>query len=76
MNGLEDDAFPRPSDFSVGSPRSRAAARALAESRIKSLIQVKIIHIGHGGSDSLPPVRRIRSDDSVTEIVHVAGDER
>jgi hypothetical protein len=75
MNGTTDDALPRPSDFPMGSPRSRAAARALLESKISASIRVRIIHIGRGGSDGLPPMQRIRSDDCVTEIVHVAGDE-
>lgn len=76
MNGDMDGGLPRPSDFPVGSPRSRAAARALAESKISASIRVKIIHIGHGSSDDLPPVQRIQSDNSVIEIVHMASDER
>ena len=76
MNGNADDDLPRPADFPVGSPRSRAAARALAECKISTSIRVKIIHIGHRGSDGLPPMQRIQSDDSVVEIVHVTGDER
>jgi hypothetical protein len=75
MNGKMDDGVPRPSDFPVGSPRSRAAARALAERKILAFIRVKIIHIGRSGSEGLPPMQRIQSDGSVTEIVHVAGDE-
>ncbi len=75
MNGTIRDGFPRPSDFPVGSPRSRAAARAIVGPKIRATIRLKIIHIGHNGSDGLPPMQRIESDDSVTEIVHVAGDE-
>jgi len=75
MNRKVDDGLPRPSDFPVGSPQSRAAARALAESRIKSFIQVKIIHIGRSGSDGLPSMRRIQSSDSVVEIVHIPSDK-
>ena len=74
MNGKTDDGLPRPSDFQLGSARSRAAARALAEARIKSYIQVTIIHIGRGGSDGLPPMQRVESNDSVVEIRHVASD--
>jgi len=68
--------LPRPSDYSMGSPESRAAARAMAERRIKSFIRVKIICIGLRGSEGLPPPQRIESEDSVTEIVHVAGSEQ
>ena len=75
MDGKVGDALLRPSDFPVGSPRFRAAARALVEQRVRSFIRVKIIHIGRSGSEGLPPMQRIQSDDSVTEIVHVAGDE-
>ena len=74
MNGKMDDGVPRPSDFPVGSPRSRAAARTMAERKIRAFIRVKIIHIGRSGSEGLPPMQRIQSEDSVTEIVHVAGD--
>jgi hypothetical protein len=75
MNGKADDRLPSPSGFPLGSPRSRAAARALAGSRIKSFIQVEIIHIGRRDSDGLPSMRRIQSNDSVVEIRHVAGNE-
>ena len=75
MNSNLSDGLPRPSDFPVGSPESRAAARAMAERKIKTRIRVKIIHVGHSGSDGLPPIQRIQSDDSVTEIVHLAGDQ-
>lgn len=75
MNSNLTDGLPRPSDFPVGSPESRAAARAMAERKIKSFIRVKIIHVGRRGSDGLPPMQRMRSIDCVTEIVHVAGDE-
>jgi len=75
MNGKEHDGLPLPSDFPVGSPRSRAAARALAECKISTSIRVKIVHIGHSCSDGLPAMQRIQSDDSVIEIIHVAGDE-
>lgn len=68
--------LPRPSDFPVGSPESRAAARAMAERRIKSFIRVKIVYVGLRGSEGLPPPERIESEDSVTEIVHVAGSEQ
>jgi hypothetical protein len=75
MNGKLDDGLPRPLDFPVGSPQSRAAARVLAESRTKSFLQVKIVHIGRTDSDRFPPMQRIKSVDSVIEILHVAGDE-
>lgn len=75
MNGKADGGLPRPSDFPIGSARSRGAARALAESRIKSFITVKIVHIARSGSDGLPRMQRIQSSDSVVEIRHVAGDE-
>lgn len=76
MIGKGGGGVPRPSVFPVGSTQSRAAARALVERKIKSFILVKIIHIGRGDSDRLPLMQRIQSDDSVTEIVHVAGEER
>jgi hypothetical protein len=76
MNGKTNDGLPRPSDFQLGSSRSRAAARALAETRIKWFITVKIIHIARSDSDGLPPMQRIQSSDSVVEILHIAGDER
>jgi hypothetical protein len=69
------NGLPRPSDFPVGSPVSRAAARAMAERRIKSFLRVKIVYVGLRGSEGLPPPERIESEDSVTEIVHVAGSE-
>lgn len=75
MNGKTDDGLPRPSDFPVGSPRSRAAARSMAERSITSLICVEIVHIGRRSSDGLPPMQRIPSSDSIVEILYVAGDE-
>lgn len=75
MNGELDSGLPRPSDFAIGSSRSRAAARALAGSRIKSLMQVAIIHIARASSDGLPPMQRIQSTDCVVEVRHIAGDE-
>jgi hypothetical protein len=75
MNGKLDSGLPRPSDFSVGSTQSRAAARAQAESRIKSFIHVKIVHIGRSSRGGLPSMQQIRSVDCVTEIIHVAGDK-
>jgi len=67
--------LPRPSHYPIGSPESRAAARAMAERRIKSFLRVKIVYVGLRGSQGLPPPERIESEDSVTEIVHVAGSE-
>jgi hypothetical protein len=76
MNEAINRGLPRPSDFPVGSPESRAAARAMAEHKIKSFIRVKIVYVGLQGSEGLPPPERIESEDSVTEIVHVAGSEQ
>ena len=70
------DGLPRPSHYPIGSPESRAAARAMAERRIKSFLRVKIVCVGLRGSEGLPPPERIESEDSVTEIVHVAGSEQ
>ncbi len=70
------DGFQRPSDFRLGSTESRAAARAMAERRIKTYIRVKIIHIGERGSDILGVPYRIQSEDCIIEFVHVGGDER
>jgi hypothetical protein len=75
MNEAITGGLPRPPDFRVGSPESRAAARARAARRIRSFIQVRIIYVGLRGSEGLPPPERIESEDSVTEIVHVAGSE-
>ena len=75
MNRKADDGLPRPSDFPVGSPQSRAAARALAEHRIRSFIRVKIIHVGRRGSEGLPPMQRMQSGDDIVEIEHVGCNE-
>jgi hypothetical protein len=76
MNDAINGGLLRPSDFPVGSPESRAAARAMAERRIKSFIRIKIVYVGLRGSEALPPPERIESEDSVTEIVHLAGSEQ
>jgi hypothetical protein len=75
-NEAINGGLPRPSDFPVGSPESRAAARAMAERRIKSSIRVKIVYVGRRGGEGLSPPERIESEDSITEIVHVAGSEQ
>jgi hypothetical protein len=76
MSGDIREGLQRPSDFRLGTTESRAAARAMAERRIKTFIRVKIIHIGERGSDSLPLPYRIQSEDCNIEFVHVGGDER
>ena len=75
-NEAINSRLPRPSNFPVGSPESRAAARAMAEWRIKGFIRVKVVYVGLRGGEGLPPPERIESEDSVTEIVHLAGSEQ
>lgn len=75
MNGTVGDVLPRPSDFPIGSPRSRAAARAMAERKISSFIRVEIVHVGRSRNDGLPPMQRIKSDDCVVEFVHTGGED-
>ena len=64
MNGTVCDGLLRPSDLSIGSPESRAAARAMAERTINWLIQIVIVCIGHQGSEVLPPPTRTVTNDS------------
>ena len=75
MNGKTDDGSLRPSDFLLGSLRSRAAARASVEHRIRSFIRLKIIHVGCSGSKKFRPMQRLRSGDDILEIVHVGCNE-
>lgn len=75
-NEVTCNGLPRPSDYPMGSPESRAAARAMAQDRIKTFIRVRIIHIGREGSDGLPSPYRIQSEDCIVELIHVGGDDR
>lgn len=67
---------PKPGDFPICSPESRAAARAMlerAEHAPGAALRLVIVHIGHDGTESLPAPQRIKWIGGVTEIVHKAG---
>jgi hypothetical protein len=69
---------PKPGDFPICSPESRAAARAMlerAERAPGTVLRLVIVHIGHDGTDSLPAPQRIKWAGGVTEILHEAGAE-
>ncbi len=70
-----EPATPHPAEFELGSPASRAAARALLEGRRSDAeankVIVTIVQIGAPpGSPLPPPLRIVHSDGSVTEIRH------
>ena len=60
----------------MGSLESRAAARAMAERKESAVFRIRIVHIGHRGSEGLPPPMRVPYDGGCFEIVHVAGEEK
>jgi hypothetical protein len=67
----------KPGVYALGSLESRIAARTMLErirtDQEKSVILVRIEHIGHDGKEPLPSVQRILSEGGITEIIHVAG---
>ena len=75
MNEAINGGLPRLSDFPVGSPESRASARAMAARKIKTRILVRIIHVGKSVSDVLGLPYRVESEASVVEFVHVGGSD-
>jgi hypothetical protein len=73
MNGL-----PKPAEFPIGSPESRAAARAQLERAKREpgeVIRVRIIEVGYDGKTPLPPPQRFPWEGGVTEMIWVAGEE-
>lgn len=76
MKGPERINIPKPGDFPICSPESRAAARAMlerAEREPGTVLRLVIVHIGHDGTEPLPAPRRIKWPGGVTEILHEAG---
>jgi hypothetical protein len=67
------NGLPFPSDYPMGSPESRAAARAMAERKIRTRITVRIVHVGQSLIGDLATPYRIDSEDSVVEFVHTGG---
>jgi len=63
------DSTPRPGDFPIGSPESRAAVRAMLKRTPSTTIRATIVHIGQDGS-KLPAPERIKWPGGVTEIRH------
>jgi hypothetical protein len=65
--------IPKPGNFPICSPESRAAARAMlerAEREPGTVLRLVIVHIGHDERDPLPAPERIKWAGGVTEIVH------
>lgn len=67
----------KPGAYPMGSLESRSAARTILErmrtDQRKTIILVRIEHIGYNGKEPLPPSQRISGKGGVTEIIHVAG---
>jgi hypothetical protein len=66
----------KPGYFPVGSPESRAMARAqleCAEREPRQVLRIRVIHIGLDSKEPLPQSQKFRWQGGVTEIIHVAG---
>jgi hypothetical protein len=67
----------KPGDFPLGSPESRAMARAQlerAEREPRQVLRIRIIHVGLDSKEPLPQPQTVPWQGGVTEIIHVAGD--
>ncbi len=66
----------KPGDFPLGSPKSRAVARAQlarAEREPRQVLRVQVIHIGLDNKEPLPQSQTIPWQGGTTEIIHIAG---
>jgi hypothetical protein len=68
----------KPAHFPLGSPESRAMARAQlepAEREPTQVLRIRVIHVGLDSKEPLPQPQRIPWQGGVTEIIHVAGSD-
>jgi hypothetical protein len=66
----------KPGHFPLGSPESRAMARAQlerAEREPAQVLRVRVIHVGLDRNEPLRQPQRFPWQGGVTEIIHVAG---
>lgn len=68
----------KPGYFPLGSPESRAMARAQlerAEREPTQVLRIRVIHVGLDSKELLPRPQRLPWQGGVTEIIHVAGSD-
>jgi hypothetical protein len=72
MSAMLPDWLPQPPAFPIGSAESRAAARAMADRKIKSLPRIEFFNLDRNG-ESMPT--RTVADSCIIEFLDSARDE-